>query len=101
MNAGARAIEVAVNGRVYQTPTRPPRAIPTDGCEPSYLDDALARGLMPHLGSRLNEQRGAYWRGLAHMPTLTNPNNTSIVTGVAPAEHGISGNHCLIESSTE
>jgi phosphonoacetate hydrolase len=101
MNAGAGALEVEVNGRVYRTPTRPTLAITVDGCEPAYLDDALARGLMPHLGSRLKERRGAYWRGLAHMPTLTNPNNMSIVTGVAPAEHGISGNHCLIEGSTE
>ena len=29
------------------------------------------------------------------MPTFTNPNNLSIVTGVSPAVHGISGNFFL------
>jgi phosphonoacetate hydrolase len=29
------------------------------------------------------------------MPTFTNPNNVSIVTGVPPSEHGISGNFAL------
>ena len=34
---------------------------------------------------------------MAHavMPTITNPNNLSIVTGVAPSHHGISGNFFL------
>ena len=31
----------------------------------------------------------------AAMPTFTNPNNVSIVTGVAPARHGILGNFAL------
>ena len=92
---------VEVNGRVYRTPTRPTLAITVDGCEPAYLDDALARGRMPNLRARLTQSGGAYWRGLAHMPTLTNPNNMSIVAGVAPGEHGISGNHCLLEGSSE
>src|SRR5207302_9232803 len=34
-------------------------------------------------------------RGRGCMPSLTNPNNLSIVTGVAPSLHGISGNHYL------
>jgi phosphonoacetate hydrolase len=29
------------------------------------------------------------------MPTFTNPNNVSIVTGLPPAGHGIAGNYCL------
>jgi phosphonoacetate hydrolase len=32
---------------------------------------------------------------LAAMPTFTNPNNISIVTGVAPVRHGVSGNFYL------
>ena len=36
---------------------------------------------------------GSYHRGLGQMPSLTNPNNVSIVTGVPPSVHGISGNH--------
>ena len=30
---------------------------------------------------------------MAEMPTLTNPNDLSIVTGVAPAIHGVIGNY--------
>jgi phosphonoacetate hydrolase len=74
--------------------------ITIDGCEPAYLDDALERGLMPCLRELL-AGGGAYHLGQAHMPTLTNPNNLSIVTGVAPNVHGIPGNHCLIDGSAE
>jgi phosphonoacetate hydrolase len=36
----------------------------------------------------------AGWRGFARaaMPTFTNVNNSSIVTGAPPAVHGIGGN---------
>jgi phosphonoacetate hydrolase len=89
-----------VNGRAYRTPSRPTVAITIDGCEPSYLDDALARGLMPVLQRTLG-RGGEFHRGLAHMPTLTNPNNMSIVTGVAPNVHGVPGNHCLLPDQAE
>jgi phosphonoacetate hydrolase len=74
--------------------------ITIDGCAPEYLLDALARGLMPRLEVSLNAG-GALQRGLAQMPTLTNPNNMSIVTGLPPSGHGISGNHCLLPGSGE
>ena len=35
------------------------------------------------------------------MPTFTNPNNASIVTGVPPAVHGISGNYYLDRATGE
>jgi phosphonoacetate hydrolase len=46
---------------------------------------------MPHL----NRLSLSGYRGLARgqMPSFTNVNNTSIVTGVPPARHGISGNY--------
>jgi len=83
---------VEVNGRDYRLPRRPTVAITIDGCQPAYLDDGMARGLMPRL-SRMLAEGGAYHLGRAQMPTLTNPNNVSIVTGVAPSVHGIPGNH--------
>ncbi len=83
---------VTVNGREYRLPTRPTVAITIDGCQPAYLDDALARGLMPRLSVML-DGGGAYHVGRAHMPTFTNPNNLSIVTGAPPVVHGIPGNH--------
>jgi phosphonoacetate hydrolase len=83
---------VTVNGRDYRVPARPTVVITIDGCQPSYLDDGMARGLMPRLASML-AGGGAYHLGLGQMPTLTNPNNVSIVTGVPPSVHGIPGNH--------
>lgn len=79
-----------VNGVAYQPPAKPVAVICLDGSADDYLDAALDRGLMPSL------QRFAVtgWRGLARaaMPTFTNVNNSSIVTGVPPATHGIGGN---------
>src|SRR3712207_9298589 len=86
------ARSVAVTGRDYHLPTRPTVVFTLDGCQPAYLDDGMARGLMPRLASML-ANGGAYHLGRAQMPTLTNPNNVSIVTGGAPAVHGIPGNH--------
>ena len=35
------------------------------------------------------------------VPTFTNPNNASIVTGAPPAVHGISGNYYLDRATGE
>lgn len=90
---------IDVNGRTYAAPRQPTVVITIDGGDPAYLEDALARGHMPHLRSLL-DGGGAFHRGRAQMPTLTNPNNVSIVTGVPPNVHGISGNHCLIDAAS-
>ena len=63
-----------------------------DGGDPRYIDDALERGLMPALQGML-DRGGVYKTGRGCMPSLTNPNNLSIVTGVPPSLHGIAGNH--------
>jgi phosphonoacetate hydrolase len=87
----------AVNGRNYRPPPHPVVVVCLDGSADEYLDAALARGRMPNL------QRMAVrgYRGLARaaMPTFTNVNNSSIVTGVPPSIHGISGNF-FFDSST-
>jgi phosphonoacetate hydrolase len=64
-----------------------------DGSADEYLDAALARGRMPNL-QRLSVKG---YRGFARaaMPTFTNVNNSSIITGVSPARHGIGGNFFL------
>ncbi len=79
-----------VNGRTYNPPACPVAVICLDGSADDYLDAAFARGLMPTL-KRIAVNG---WRGFARaaMPTFTNVNNTSIVTGVPPAVHGIGGN---------
>lgn len=40
-------------------------------------------------------QSGFHTTALAAMPSFTNPNNVSIITGVPPAVHGIAGNYYL------
>jgi phosphonoacetate hydrolase len=80
-----------VNGRTYSPPNRPMVGICLDGSADEYLDAALARGRMPQLQSL--SLRG--FRGLARgqMPSFTNVNNASIVTGAPPRIHGIGGNY--------
>ena len=53
---------VTVNAREYRLPDRPTAVITIDGCDPRYLDDALARGLMPRLAEML-ENGGSYKLG--------------------------------------
>ncbi len=91
---------ITVNGRDYRLPVRPTAVITIDGGDPAYFEDALERGLMPCLRSLL-ANGGAYHLGLGEMPSLTNPNNLSIVTGVSPAVHGVPGNHYLDPSGEE
>jgi phosphonoacetate hydrolase len=82
---------ISVNGRTYRRPTRPLVVVCVDGCEPAYLDEAMAAGVMPFLaGVRAS---GTYRLADCVMPSFTNPNNLSIVTGAPPSVHGISGNY--------
>src|SRR5271154_5350874 len=88
------------NDRTYRVPRRPVLAICADGWDPSYVDDALARSLMPRLAETL-AGGGAYALGRAQVPTFTNPNNVAIVTGVSAARNGIAGNHYRDEHGGE
>jgi phosphonoacetate hydrolase len=83
------------NGRSYELPERPTLAICIDGTAREYLDRALEDGLMPRLGATLDTGRGRLLVGRAQVPTFTNVNNASIVTGVSAAVHGIAGNTYL------
>ncbi|MBV9893525.1 MAG: phosphonoacetate hydrolase [Chloroflexi bacterium] len=89
-----------VNGREYNVPSRPTVVFVIDGGDPRYLDDALQRGLMPSLQGTL-QKGGTYAVGKGVMPSLTNPNNLSIVTGVPPGGHGVPGNHYLDPATQE
>jgi phosphonoacetate hydrolase len=80
------------NDREYAVPGQPVLAICADGWDPDYVEDALARGLMPRTQEGL-EGGGAYALGRAQVPTFTNPNNVAIITGVSAARNGIAGNH--------
>ena len=90
---------ITVNDRIYRVPQEPTVVFTVDGGDPDYFDDALSRGIMPRLAAML-ATGGEYRRGASEMPSLTNPNNLSIVTGVSPALHGIPGNYCRLEDGT-
>ena len=89
--------KVEVNGRVYQWPKAPLVVICCDGSEPAYMEIARSAGLMPNLKAMIS--KGENKRGLCVIPSFTNPNNMSIVTGAPPAVHGICGNY-LIDPAT-
>jgi phosphonoacetate hydrolase len=88
---------IELNGRHYRLPARPTVVICADGCDPSYLEAGIAAGVLPTI-ARWREA-GYFALAEAAMPTFTNPNNMSIVTGVPPALHGISGNFTLDRDS--
>jgi len=90
---------VEVNGRTYAFPSTRTAVVCLDGVDPRYLDDAFERNLVPRL-RELTEQ-GVYAAGSSQLPSFTNPNNLSIVTGALPAVHGVPGNHYLAPDGQE
>ena len=90
---------IELNGRWYRKPERPVVVICVDGFDPAYLECGIADGILPTIGGFA---RGG-WLGTADavMPTFTNPNNVSIVTGAPPSVHGIAGNYCLDRETGE
>lgn len=66
--------------------------ISVDGLDPDYVINARRHELqLPTLSTFVKQ--GAYSTGVVNVtPTLTYPNHTSIITGVAPTEHGVRGN---------
>lgn len=67
--------------------------ISIDGLRPGDVLEADKRGLaIPNLRRFVRE--GAYASGVTGvLPTLTYPSHTTLITGVAPARHGITANN--------
>lgn len=86
-NVGA---DVIANDRAYRRPDHPVVIICVDGSEPGYIEAAVENGLAPNLGRLM--KTGANTTALSVIPSFTNPNNLSIITGRPPAWHGIAGN---------
>jgi phosphonoacetate hydrolase len=86
-----RTESVEANGRRYARPRAPVVVVCVDGCEPDYITQAVEAGAAPYLQRML--QQGSSLIGDCVVPSFTNPNNVSIVTGVPPAVHGICGNY--------
>jgi phosphonoacetate hydrolase len=82
---------INVNGREYRWPDNPVVVVCIDGSEPDYIEQAIAAGRMPWM-QQIAAERGSDLRADCVVPTFTNPNNISIVTGVPPVVHGICGN---------
>jgi phosphonoacetate hydrolase len=80
-----------VNKRGYKLPAQPTVVVCVDGCEPDYLAQAVAAGRMPWLKRTLAQGTGLVADCV--VPSFTNPNNLSIVTGAPPSVHGICGNY--------
>ncbi|MBC7602514.1 MAG: phosphonoacetate hydrolase [Ramlibacter sp.] len=86
-----------VNNRSYKLPTSPTVVVCVDGCEPDYLAQAVATGHMPWLKRTLAKGSGLIAECV--VPSFTNPNNISIVTGAPPSVHGICGNYLYDKES--
>ncbi len=82
---------VTANGTTYRLPRRPTAVVCLDGCDPAYIDDALERRIVPRIAEMLEGGHQATVH--SQLPSFTNPNNLSIVTGAPPAVHGVPGNH--------
>ena len=89
----------SVNGIEYKPAAKPVVVICIDGSADEYIDATMSRDRMPNLKSM--SQIG--YRGMVRgaLPSFTNVNNSSIVTGVTPALHGISGNFFYDENKDE
>src|SRR5688500_18270844 len=81
---------VTVNGRRYAWPERPLVVVCVDGSEPGYIEAAIEAGGAPFLAKMLREVTSRIADCV--IPSFTNPNRLSIVTGAPPRVHGICGN---------
>lgn len=94
------AAALTVNGRSFHLPKQPTVVVCVDGCEPDYLAQAVATGHMPWLKKTLANHKASGLVADCVVPSFTNPNNLSIVTGVPPSVHGICGNY-LFDVATQ
>jgi len=86
-------VTVEVNGRSYVAPKRPTVVIIVERFRSAYLEHGIANGTLPTMKSF--KEKGFAAIADCSMPSTTNTNNTSIVTGVPPPVHGINGNYYL------
>src|SRR5688572_2105125 len=89
----------SVNGRKYQPQAKPIVVICIDGSADEYLDTTMSFDRMPNLKQMAKNGYRGMVRGA--LPSFTNVNNSSIVTGASPAIHGISGNFFYDEAKDQ
>jgi phosphonoacetate hydrolase len=78
---------VFVNGIDYEKPKKPTVVICMDGISSDYIENAISFGVAPTF--KKFGKNGFYSLARGVIPSYTNPNNISIITGVLPKEHGI------------
>ncbi len=88
-----RPDSIQVNGRDYAWPAQPVVVLCIDGSEPGYIEAAVDAGMAPFFAKVL--ETGTARLADCVVPSFTNPNNLSIVTGTPPSVHGICGNFFL------
>ncbi|SAL81533.1 phosphonoacetate hydrolase [Caballeronia terrestris] len=88
---------IIVNSRTYRVPSAPTIVVCVDGCEQEYINQAILAGQAPFLASLSSV--GTVLAGDCVVPSFTNPNNLSIVTGAPPSVHGICGNFFFDEDT--
>jgi len=88
-----RPQNISVNGRNYAWPEQPVVVLCIDGSQPGYIEAAADAGVTPFFAKVLAECTNRLADSV--VPSFTNPNNLSIVTGAPPSVHGICGNFFL------
>ena len=86
-----------INGIQFKPVAKTIVIVCIDGSANEYLDTTLSHDRLPNFKKMGRE---GYW-GMARgaLPSFTNVNNSSIVTGVSPAIHGINGNFFYDEAT--
>ncbi|WP_419902293.1 phosphonoacetate hydrolase [Kiloniella sp.] len=92
---------VQANGRLYKRSDRPVVVVCVDGSEPDYMEVAMKAGRMPWLKSLLSSDKNTNLIAESVVPSFTNPNNLSIVSGCPPRYHGICGNYFYNQETGE
>ncbi len=89
-----------INQRNYPSKiNKPVVVICLDGSQKEYLDRASQSKLTPNLDKIVKE--GEFILAHSAIPSFTNPNNISIVTGQPSAVHGICGNFFYTPSTNK
>ncbi len=89
----------SVNNITFHPVAKPYVVICLDGSADEYLDTTMAHDRMPNLKKMARNGYRGMVRGA--LPSFTNVNNSSIITGVSPAVHGISGNFFYDEAKDQ
>ena len=93
-------MDLEINQRNYPSKVnKPVVVICLDGSQKEYLDMASKENLTPNLDKIIN--KGEFILAHSAIPSFTNPNNISIVTGQPSAVHGICGNFFYTPSTGE